>query len=325
MSFSRKTLSEEIKEWFIRIDRSIEGDKALKFQDSSIVIEDFFLRLLNLIYEWQLKNANTPKSSSQDSFDLYDDVNKIAVQVTRTIGAAKVKKTLRSFIGVHDKKYTQLFFVYPSMSRPAGRVKLEKLLNGYHFDYAKNRLSLSCLLGEIAKCDVPKMEVILELLRVELKPLGRTLQMGVDQTVETVIKVIEHMSKFESESPIVDSELKPDQVEKLRRFEKYAQFLLNEYQLNIASYSHPKSVAKETVGYDSARVVKIQSWLKSKSLKALSDHQGNAEQAFEGLVKQLLSDIHAAGREAENQAVAFFLADEFLRCNVFPNPPKLPF
>lgn len=62
-----------------------------------------------------------------------------------------------------------------------------------------------------------------------------------------------------------------------------------------------------------------------RSLSALEDHGGDAKEAFNALVEHLCDRERQAGRDYEENAVRYFLADEFGRCNVFPNPvPQSP-
>lgn len=61
---------------------------AINLYDINIVAEDFFPGLLNLIYGYQLKNANDGKNAP--AIDLYDEVNKIAIQVTSDSSSKKI-------------------------------------------------------------------------------------------------------------------------------------------------------------------------------------------------------------------------------------------
>ncbi len=62
---------------------------AINLYDINIVAEDFFPGLLNLIYGYQLKNANDLEKNAP-AIDLYDEVNKIAIQVTSDSSSKKI-------------------------------------------------------------------------------------------------------------------------------------------------------------------------------------------------------------------------------------------
>ena len=62
---------------------------SLNYYDINISSESFFSGLLNLVYDWNLKNLNNEISNAV-SIDLYDDINHVAVQVK--IGRASCRE-----------------------------------------------------------------------------------------------------------------------------------------------------------------------------------------------------------------------------------------
>ncbi len=146
MSLQRQECLEEIKQWLVRLESSIVGDKALQHQNSSIQLEGFFRDLLNLLFGWNLKNANALFGLNQDSFDLSDESEGLAAQVTVSTDAAKIRDTLTTFIGTHDATYKRLIFVYPRIAVGETRADFGRLLNGYDFDPRRDRISLGAIL-----------------------------------------------------------------------------------------------------------------------------------------------------------------------------------
>jgi hypothetical protein len=275
--------------------------------------------LLNLTFGWQLGNANALFGTNQDSFDLSDETNSIAVQVTVTTSAAKVRKTLKTFIGTHDQEYKRLIFVYPNVTLSRSRADFGDVLKGYDFDPARDRMCFGTVLEKAQDMGIGDQSRLVDLLRNELRPLGAALQMGVDQTVETLIAVIQYMSENAPVDAVELDELKPDQKQKLERFREHARYLLGQYRMNQALHVTVEQ-ARDAIGYDTVRVAKIQTWLKIHSLELVDAHANNATAAFQAMVADLLQRAHARGTDAEETAVRFLLADEFIRCNVFPNP-----
>lgn len=309
----------EMKDWFIRLQSDVEANGFLRHQDSHIELENFFRDLLNHTFGWKLDNANALFGINQDSFDLSDATNRIAIQVTVTMNAAKVRKTLKSFIGNHDKNYKRLIFVHPVINPPKSVANFTSDLEGYDFDAARDRFGLGTILQKAQNLNIDQQSELLNLLRRELQPLGTALQMGIDQTVETLIAVIQYMSENAPIDKIAIDERLPDLQQKLRRLHEHAEYLLGQYRINQALHA-TISQARIAIGYDSARVAKIQAWLKTHSIESLSRHENDAQTAFQSLVTDLLQRAHSYGTNAEETAVRFLLADEFIRCNVFPNP-----
>ena len=115
--------------------------------------------------------------------------------------------------------------------------------------------------------------------------------------------------------------MSPDQRRKLERFREHADFLLRQYTDNLGCHVRV-AAAREAVGIDAVRALRLSSWLRTESIHALEDADGNARVAFDGLVGRLLDEAKGNGSYAEKTAVAYFLADELTRCNVFPNEEK---
>ncbi|MCR9118100.1 MAG: SMEK domain-containing protein, partial [bacterium] len=138
LTLQRQNLLEEAKRWLNRLELSIKSDTTLRHQDSHIEIETFFRDLLNLVFGWNLGNANTLIGSSQDSFDLSDRSEGIAVQVTVTTTAEKIRKTFAKFVRSHAGTFSRLVFVYPRIEIPKSRADFSDALEGFHFDSDKD-------------------------------------------------------------------------------------------------------------------------------------------------------------------------------------------
>ncbi|MFR7839157.1 MAG: SMEK domain-containing protein [Blautia massiliensis (ex Durand et al. 2017)] len=69
---------------------------AVNLYDINIIAEDFFPGLLNLIYGYELKNANHLEKNAP-AIDLIDRKNRIAVQVTSDNSSTKIRHTIAEF------------------------------------------------------------------------------------------------------------------------------------------------------------------------------------------------------------------------------------
>jgi hypothetical protein len=127
------------------------------------------------------------------------------------------------------------------------------------------------------------------------------------------------MSKHAPTEQITMDESSPDLRQKIARLREASEQILKQWQLCQPLHATVRQ-AREAIGYDLARVVKIQTWLKIRSVEELNRSTDDAMQAFRNIVAQLLEVAHSAGTDAEETAVRFLLADEFVRCNLFPNP-----
>lgn|GEM_PF-5988542 len=171
MVIQREAQLEEIKALLICLEKWIEADKHLQHQNTCIELEYFFRDLLNLTFGWNLANANALFGKNHNSFDLSDDANSIAVQVTVTSTAAKIRKTLRSFIGNHGDKYKRLVFVYPKIDLGRSAADFKGELKGYDFDVARDRLGLGDILRHAQDKSIDEQSSLLAFLQKEIGSL----------------------------------------------------------------------------------------------------------------------------------------------------------
>jgi len=75
---------------------NIERFNNLNLYDLNIHSEDFFCKLLNIIYDLNLKNLNL-KDKNTPSIDLGDNDKKICYQITSTNDSTKIKETIIKF------------------------------------------------------------------------------------------------------------------------------------------------------------------------------------------------------------------------------------
>lgn len=80
---------------------------SLNLLDLHVISEDFYVGLLNLIYGWNLRNANSSQQNAP-GIDLVDDTNLILVQVTGSCTKGKIDHSLKEI----PEKYTGYHFYF---------------------------------------------------------------------------------------------------------------------------------------------------------------------------------------------------------------------
>jgi hypothetical protein len=320
MEFQRRANLEEAQEWLVRLSAAIRANSALRHLDANIEAEGFYASLLNALFGWSLVNGNWDGKGNLDSIDLEDRQNRIAVQVTSTMNVAKIRKTLETFIPNHSQDFDRLVFMYPLMQMPSTSANFDKQLVGFNFVASRDRLDLSAILKALQLlADVDHQKTVVALLARELRPLGKALQMGVDQNVAAIISIIGYISQGALPNSTMIQEMKPDALLKLGRFKEHAEFLKRQFLAHVDCYIAIDE-ARQAVGCDTVRVRRSGAWLREHSLTALEANDGDARRAFEALVIHLTTHAHTAGHDCDDAAVRYFLADELCGCNVFPNP-----
>jgi hypothetical protein len=322
LSISRTDNLSQIGDWFDALARKIAREGLLSHLNLNIEIEYIFRDLLNKAYGWDLDNANDVFGKNQEAFDLSSRSGEVCVQVTTTQGAAKIRDSLKKFIPAHQDRFKRLVFMYPTMECSPSRADFSDQLNGYDFQPVRDRLCLGDLLKHAQQMIIHEQNDFLQLVGAELKPLGKALQLGAEPSVGLLIAVISHMANYGTPEQIAHHESRPDDARKLARFQKHAAFLKRQFTLNRECYI-PVQQAREAVGIDAANTLRISLWLKTNSLDLLEKHGNDALTAFLELTRRLLDETHQSGRDADETAVRYLLADEFFRCNVFPNPDEI--
>ncbi len=83
----------------------VRGSNIVGLYDYNVVLEDFFARLLNVVYDLKLENLNNKKKVNFPGIDLGDKVSGICYQVTAERDRSKVEKTIATYIA-HNHKNT---------------------------------------------------------------------------------------------------------------------------------------------------------------------------------------------------------------------------
>ena len=77
----------------------------LNLYDINSLAENIAAKLLNLVYDLELKNLNTEKNNFS-GIDLGDDTKKIAFQVTSRYDNKKIKDNIDTFAEKHAKRFS---------------------------------------------------------------------------------------------------------------------------------------------------------------------------------------------------------------------------
>lgn len=79
------------------LSKEIEISNSLNLTDLNIYAEDFYAKLLNLVFDYQLINANSTINNAT-AIDLVDEERGIAIQVTASSEMKKYKETVEKFV-----------------------------------------------------------------------------------------------------------------------------------------------------------------------------------------------------------------------------------
>jgi hypothetical protein len=163
------SLINEIVDYLCFLSRKIEMNNSLSLFDINKRAEYFYADLLNLIFGYDLKNINSFDKNAV-AIDLYDDKNRIAIQVTSRSDFGKYEDTVVKFVeNGFNKKYSKLIILVLTRKIYKHRKKfIEK--NGFVFDVESNVWSVDGeILREINNKSLDDLRKIHEFVKDNLK------------------------------------------------------------------------------------------------------------------------------------------------------------
>lgn len=154
-------------DYIIELTKRIATLSSLHYYDINTSSENFFKRVLNLVYGWELSNLNEEKMNAT-AIDLYDDKSKIAVQVTSDDSAGKIHETIKKYIeNKYQEKYDRLVFLVMVMDKNyTVEFDKDKIVG---FDKKRDIITCQRLIEDISKLESEKIQEITNYLEFELE------------------------------------------------------------------------------------------------------------------------------------------------------------
>ena len=239
------------------------------------------------------------------------------MQVTSSSDLAKAKKTVAKFNekDLHEK-YDQLIILNISTKRKHKNTLIGSKTK-HQFDPSKDVWDISDLLKKIGDMPIDKVSQLRSFLETQV-----TFQ--AKETVAKEITTFQSLIKFlsdENHPAIGDGFIEePDPSGKIEeRFADYTEFLKSEFKDLYSEYGNVLSDVRKHSDLGHVRLRRLRMHLKTHSDRVLSTCGGNAKSALNILVEEFEVMLSKSSIEYDTSAIRFFLIDELIRCNVFPN------
>jgi len=309
-------LIRKINDALALLSLSVKINSSLNLTDINVVAEDFYAEFLNLALGYNLRNINEYDPNAV-SIDLGDTVNKIAIQVTSTSNLKKTKKTVEKFIENElYNKYDNLIIL--------NLVKITKHRDTYVGEEGKYQLNTKTdmwdyitLSRKLLHKNIEKLTEIYEFLKKELdlKP-----EKSIPKEITTMISLIDYLSDDELESVGAGYIEEPDPNGKIyERFFDYSTYLEEQYIELYEMYGKSLEIVHDMTDIGIVKIKKISLYLKSHSDKVLIECEGNPKKALSKLIDEFSEALSSKNIEYDESAISFFLVDELIKCNIFPN------
>ncbi|MFH1341497.1 MAG: SMEK domain-containing protein [Pseudomonadota bacterium] len=316
---NRARLLQDISFYLTHLRVSVEHLNSLNLQDINVHAENFFRDFLNLALGYQLKNINIVEQNAR-AIDLGDEGKRIAIQVTSTSEIAKIKHTHKGFVaGGLDAKYDRLVVLIIGEKKNYR----EQVLGGggsFSMSLTDDVWDIPELLRTIGDLSLPQLESCRDFLRDELA-LAMPRQAN---EVGTLIRVIEVLSAVEEGLSAADNREDPDPEGKIRdRFANHAEFLEQQYVDLHEIYGRTLAEVNKQSDLGHVRIRKLQVYLMNWSDRVLSDCGGDPQVALDLLVRKVIAMMGTSDVPFDDGAVRYYLIDQLIACNVFPNKRAL--
>lgn len=293
----------------------IEIRGNLNILDLNIHAENFYSRLLNLIFGYSLSNINATTQNAE-GIDLIDHASKVVLQVSSTATKAKVeaslKKNLANFSGYH--------FKFVALTKDASKLKNKIFANPHKlkFNPSNDIFDVKSISNAILALNLEKQQQVYNFFRTEM--LSEEVEIPSDSNLTTLIGILGNEDlrvEKQNGAPI------PFNVYHKITFNNLdaAAKIVEEHKI----YYH--KVDKLYSSFDQAGKNKSTSVLSTfhNAYLKLSNKFKDDELFFE-VVQHIIDVIKSSGNyvaislEELELCVNILVADAFIRCRIFKNP-----
>ncbi|MGB0087076.1 MAG: SMEK domain-containing protein [Rhodomicrobiaceae bacterium] len=294
----------------------VELSNSLNLTDINVHAEEFYREFLNLLLGYQLVNMNIVDQNFP-AIDLGDEIEPIAIQVTATATLDKVRKTVRTY---GDKKLNDRYgrLVILNIGAPIEhRAQVLSGNNGVALCTKRDIWTIKDLLKCAQSRDIPQLQRLKDFLTQQITPLQPE---PIPKEIETFLRLIEILSDDVAQPDAETFNEEPDPNGKINeRFATHADFLKTLYTDLYKEYGATYQAAMISADLGHARIRRLGLHLKHRSDTLLQKAKGNPREAFDMLVAEYSSRLACAETPYDEMAIMFFLVDQLIRCNVFPN------
>ncbi|MGN9164985.1 SMEK domain-containing protein [Tissierellaceae bacterium HCP3S3_D8] len=298
------------------LSHQVEMRNAINLYDINIVAEDFYSGLLNSIYDYHLINLNTIEKNAA-AIDLADKDAKISVQVTSDNSSIKIKDTIDKFI---DNKYYETYnrLIILILTRKKKYTTIFDTKSLFDFDKDSDIIDCGDLIKEVKKKKTGDLERIFDFLNTELSHKVNKVETNESSEVETIIALIEYFTSNKEVSKKIDSVIDPEFKIK-KRFKDYASRIEKEYTQLFLIYGEALKVVDDRMPLDEAQEIVIMIYLQDISITYLEHANNDPLKALNLLVDYFEEKISTCGKKYDKIAIKFYLVNEIIKCNLFPN------
>ncbi|MGD9677839.1 MAG: SMEK domain-containing protein [Vulcanibacillus sp.] len=312
----KESCLKDIADILALLSKQVEIYNCVSFYDINIIVEDFYAEMLNLIFGYNLVNLNVVEKNAT-AIDLGDMKNRLSIQVTSDNSSEKIKDTIRKFIKnelylkydrlvilmlIKKKKYTTSF----------------NTENRFAFDSTNDIIDYTDLMKNIRGKETIELKRIRDLVFSEFADKIQEVKKTQSSEVYTIIALIEYITKNRELKKKLDAVVDPE-YKINKRFKEFTERIVSEYITLLTVYGDALNVVNDTLDIDEAQELITILYLQDISIKYLDETNNDPIEALNRLVSYFEEKMSENGIKYDRAAIKFYLVNEMIKCNVFPN------
>lgn len=279
--------------------------------------ENFYADLLNIVYGYQLENLNKYEKNNA-AIDLGDVKSKVCIQVTSDNDSEKIKCTINKFIENKQYNVYDVLIILLLTKKKKYSTKFETQ-NLFNFDKNKNILDYTDLITYLQTKDIEVLEAVNIFLSNNLVDQVTQKKEGQASEVETIIDLIEFITQNRNGLKINNNIVVDPEYKIKRRFKEFTTSLEGMYTLLYPLYGEAMNIVCSTLEIDHAQELITIMYLRNLSMNTLENSDNNPIKALNELVFFFERELSKNGKKYDQAAIRFYLINELIKCNVFPN------
>ena len=287
------------------------------YNDIAISAEDLYCQLFNMIFRYQLKNANNSKFNNA-GFDLIDEKNRILIQVSTKI----IKKKIEDSFNKTDKNYAGYNFKFIQI---VGQVHPITGIDshGFNFDFKKDVFDNIKIESLIKTLDNSMLEEIDEIIESVISKNIDILKPKMTLILSELIMCLAEQKISISGNEKQKLTFEIEEKIKYNNLENLQHKLLSIVNISTEiekAYDNLRSISQNAIDIAFSNVKNI--YLQNKDKKLISE-----DLFFEiaKIVKKkiLSSDNYKNSYEDElDYTIELLLGDMFMKCEIFERPKE---
>lgn len=287
---------------------------SLNLLDLHVISEDFYVGLLNLVYGWDLRNANSSQQNAP-GIDLVDDTNCILVQVTGSCTKEKIDHSLKEI----PEKYTGYHFYFAPIVLDAKKQRRYEYapIHEVVFNPKNDILDIHFIADRIkGMTDIEKVGTIAMYVRKNIRhdtPSPVQLTSGLNDIICLLAKDCMNEGDFDTADFEIEAKISFNNLS-ISAKDVIAQYKM--YYVNV------QDIYKE---YDRQGKTKSMAVLqKLHKIYASLKQQASGDALFMAIEKEITKQIdHSNNKLTEEQlemCVDILMVHAFMECKIFEKP-----